>query len=117
MAFYGTNVVSHQITTGVVAAMRSSAMPTAFALSQAARKQNSAVTEVRLETPVALSEIRFDIFSLQGKCVASIVRRDIASGFQVIALDGTQGKLAAGRYLCRAVAGGFDKTVMISIQQ
>lgn len=116
MAFYGIEIVAPQISTGVVAAMKSNAMPTTFALSQIVCGKNSS-TEVRLETPVALGEIRFDIFTLQGKRVASETRRNIAPGYQTIALDDTRGKLAAGHYLCRATAGNFDKTVMISVQR
>jgi hypothetical protein len=116
MEFYGTisNPLSKKTAVSGGTPMR--ALPKEFSLSPVMNSRNPSSVQVIFAAPVALSEVRFDLFNLQGRCIETVVRHGSQPGYSSIEFSNSGSKLTAGNYLCRVHSQGFEKTIKLLVR-
>jgi len=111
-----TGILSVNNTTGIISSPRNG-LPKEFGLSQVMEIENPSSIKVQFSTPVALSQVRFELFDLQGKCIATVLQHATEPGYHAISFDNTGHRLSAGNYVCRVQTNGFDRSVRLSIRR
>jgi parallel beta-helix repeat protein len=116
MEFYGNESIVLPKMTSISRGILQAELPKEFSLLPVYGGKNSLSVKVEFSAPVALDEIRFDIFDLQGKCIETVVRHESRAGSNLIEFNNAKRQLTAGNYLCRVQAKGFNKTVKLSFR-
>jgi parallel beta-helix repeat protein len=115
MEFYGNiaNALPQMTALSKVSPLR--AIPKDFSLTPVLSDKNSSV-RLMFAAPVALSEVRFDLFNLQGKCIETVVRHGSLPGYSTIEFSNSGRMITAGYYLCRVHSQDFEKTVKLTVR-
>src|SRR5439155_5724705 len=92
-------------------------LPKAFALLPPRPNPFRNSLTLRFDIPVP-AEVRIEVFDVQGRHVADVVRGSLPAGHQVATWNGSLtsgGRAAAGVYLCRMTAGDFhaERTLVL----